>query len=144
MDIQVIFLILQATFGIAAMVLGKLVYSDRTIGSFLFGLAMAFFSGGGLQLGLIFYQRTRKLTDKDRVKKVGVIERKAEQRALARAKAGYMTLKAGAYLMAMAIITMFFSGLGQPVLDILLKIFMVGLGIFCFFYLAYISKKEEQ
>lgn len=138
-----IILILEVTFGIAAMILANLVYKDTELGAFLFGLSMALSLSVGGQLAFITYQKTRKLTDKDRVKKVGAIERKAEQRALARAKAGYLTLQVAGYLLSLSVMTLFFSQMGGVVMEVLFYVLLAGAVVFAFLYIVFMSKKED-
>ena len=133
MSTEIIFLILQSTFALAAFVLNMFVYKDSGTGMILFGVAMAFFAGVLVQLLIIFYRKSRKLTDKDRIKKVGVIEKKTEQRQIARAKAGYMT-----------VIILFFSQKNEAVLHLLFEVLLIAGIIFGFLYMVYMTKKEGQ
>ena len=144
MNIEMIFLILQATFALAALVLERLVYKGSDTGLILFGIAMAFFAGVVVQLVVIFYRKTSKLTDKDRIKKVGVIEKKTEQRQIARAKAGYMTVKVGGYLLSMTVMILFFSKKSEAVLHLLFEVLLIAGIIFGFLYMVYMTKKEGQ
>lgn len=144
MSTEIIFLILQSTFALAAFVLNMFVYKDSGTGMILFGVAMAFFAGVLVQLLIIFYRKSRKLTDKDRIKKVGVIEKKTEQRQIARAKAGYMTVKVGGYLLSMTVIILFFSQKNEAVLHLLFEVLLIAGIIFGFLYMVYMTKKEGQ
>ena len=125
------------------MILANLVYKDTELGAFLFGLSMALSLSVGGQLAFITYQKTRKLTDKDRIKKVGAIERKAEQRALARAKAGYLTLQVAGYLLSLSVMTLFFSQVGGVVMEVLFYVLLAGAVVFAFLYIVFMSKKED-
>lgn len=143
----IIILILHGTFGIAAFLLGKLVFVDSAYASLYTGLGSALLVAGAGQGAVILYHKTRKLTDKDRVKKIGAIEKKAEIQAISRAKAGYQTLKISAYLLMLAIFVLIFSGIhldNVSLLDILLGIAFGNLAIFGISYLLTALKESKK
>lgn len=143
----IIILILHGTFGMAAFLLGKLVFMDSAYADLYRGAGTALLIAGAVQGALMLYDRTRKLTDKDKVKKIGVIEKKSEIRAIARAKAGYQTLKLSGYLLAMTIMVLFFSGMtveNMSVLDTLGSIGLVALTIFWVTYLFAVLKQSKE
>ena len=75
---------------------------------------------------------------------MGVIEKKTEQRQIARAKAGYMTVKVGGYLLSMAVMILFFSKKSEAVLHLLFEVLLIAGIIFGFLYMVYMTKKEGQ
>ena len=143
MKVEFIFLILQGTFAISSLVLAKLVYYGTDLGQLFFGIAMALSILSLVQLGAYLQRKGKKLSDKDREKTVGLIERKAEERTRARAKAGYMTLKLGAYLLSLIGLSLFFSGHRGENLILILKVLLAGLAIFIFFYIFYRLKNKD-
>lgn len=144
---EIIILILHVTFGIASFLLGKLVFVDSVYTNLYIGTGIALLIAGAAQGILMLYKKSRKLTDKDRVKKIGAIEKKAEMRSIARAKAGYQTLKLSAYLLVMTIMILFFSGEkmeSMGVLDTLGSIGVITASIFWIFYLLALVKPEKE
>lgn len=144
MSLTWIILVLHATFGIAALVLGNFVFVESQWQGLYMGAGLALLVALGVHMALIAYDKSRKLTDKDRVRKIGAIEKKAEIRALARAKAGYQTVKLGSYLLGMTLLTMFFSGLYPEVLRVLAGVALIGALIFGLFYLADAAKISKE